>query len=83
MRAVQPPTWGYLRRQAIIFFFIILVAFIIINRNVLAALLMAVIYTLIMLPLMWMTQRMMYRSYLRRTGQLPPPRERGSKSEKK
>jgi len=83
VRPVQPPSWSYLRRQAIIFFFIILVAFIIINRNIPVALLMAVIYTVIMLPLMWMTQRMMYRSYLRRTGHVPPPRERGSKSDNK
>jgi hypothetical protein len=43
---------------------------------------LAVIYTAIMLPLMWMTQRMVYRSYLKRTGQLPPPpppRDRHSK----
>ena len=78
-RPVQPPTWRYLRKQAIIFFFIIFVAFAVIDRSVPVAALMAVIYTAIMLPLMWMTQRMIYRSYLRRTGQLPPPRDRGSK----
>lgn len=81
VRPVQPPSWAYLRKQAIIFFFIILVAFSILDRSrpIYWALGMAVVYTAIMVPLMWMTQRMIYRSYLRRTGQLPPPRGRGSK----
>jgi len=78
-RPVQPPSWSYLRRQAIIFFAIIFVAFAVLNRSIPVAALMAVVYTAIMLPLMWMTQRMIYRSYLRRTGQLPPPSKRGSK----
>jgi Flp pilus assembly protein TadB len=82
MRPVQPPSWRYLRKQAIIFFCIILVAFSVLNRSVPVAAMLAVIYTAIMLPLMWMTQRMVYRSYLKRTGQLPPPpppRDRHSK----
>ena len=80
VRPVQPPTFAYLRRQAIIFFFIIFVAFTILNRSIPLAALMAVVYTAIMIPLMWLTQRMIYRSYLRRTGQpLPPSRRRGSK----
>lgn len=78
-RPVQPPNWRYLRKQAIIFFFIIFAAFAILNRSIPAAALMAVVYTALMLPLMWLTQRMIYRSYLRRTGQLPPSRKRGSK----
>jgi Flp pilus assembly protein TadB len=79
IRPVQPPNWKYLRKQAIIFFFIIFVAFAVLNRSIPVAALMSVVYTAIMLPLMWMTQRMIYRSYLKRTGQLPPPRSRGSK----
>ena len=81
IKPVQPPSWRYLRKQALIFFFIILVAFTVLNKGkpIYFALGMAVIYTAIMIPLMWMTQRMIYRSYLRRTGQLPPPRKRGSK----
>ena len=79
VRPVQPPNWKYLRKQAIIFFFIIFVAFAVLNRSIPVAALMSIVYTAIMLPLMWMTQRMIYRSYLRRTGQLPPPRGRSSK----
>jgi len=81
VRPVQPPSWRYLRKQAVIFFAIILVAFSVLNRSrpIYYALLMAVVYTAMMIPLMWMTQRMIYRSYLKRTGQLPPPGKRGSK----
>jgi Flp pilus assembly protein TadB len=79
VRTVQPPDWHFLRKQALIFFFIILVAFTVLRRSILVAALYAVVYTLIMLPLMWMTQRMVYRSYLKRTGQLPPSRDRHSK----
>ena len=78
-KPVQPPNWRYLRKQAIIFFFIIFVAFTVLSRSLPSAALMSVVYTAIMLPMMWMTQRMIYRSYLRRSGQLPPPRKRGSK----
>ena len=81
VRSVQPPNWRYLRKQALLFFFIIFVAFTILNnsRPIYVNAAIAVLYTAIMLPLMWMTQRMVYRSYLRRTGQLPPSRDRHSK----
>jgi Flp pilus assembly protein TadB len=80
MRPVQPPTWRFMRRQAIIFFFILFVAFAILSKSapIWASALISLAYTALMLPLMWMMQRMMYRSYLRRTGQLPP-RERRKK----
>ena len=79
VRPVQPPNWRYLRKQGLLFFVIIFVAFTVLRGSAPTAALLAAVYTLIMLPLMWMTQRMVYRSYLRRTGQLPPPRDRDSK----
>ena len=85
VRPVQPPSWRYMRKQALIFFVILFIAFMIFNRGLrpgkaaLAATGLAALYTLIMLPMMWMMQRTMYRSYLRRTGQSPPPRKRDSK----
>jgi Flp pilus assembly protein TadB len=81
VRPVQPPSWRYLRKQALIFFCVIFIAFSILNRKhpIYANASLAVLYTAIMVPLMWMTQRMVYRSYLRRTGKLPPPRDRHSK----
>jgi hypothetical protein len=81
VRPVQPPNWRYLRKQGLLFFVIIFVAFSILNKSrpIYVNVAIAALYTAIMLPLMWMTQRMVYRSYLRRTGQLPPPRDRHSK----
>ena len=80
-RAVQPPTWRFMRKQAIIFFIILFAAFSILSKGVAiwTSALIALGYTALMMPLMWMMQRTMYRSYLKRTGQLPPPRERDSK----
>ena len=80
-RPVQPPTWRFMRKQALIFYAILFVAFSILSKGVAIwmSALIAAGYTLLMMPLMWMMQRTMYRSYLKRTGQLPPPRERGSK----
>lgn len=79
-RPVQPPTWRYMRKQALIFVVILFAAFSIFNNGpIWASALLALIYTALMMPLMWMMQRMLYRSYLKRTGQLPPPRERKRK----
>jgi Flp pilus assembly protein TadB len=81
VRPVQPPNWRFLRKQGLVFFVILLAAFVILYHGmpIWASALVAAAYTLIMLPMMWMTQRMLYRSYLKRTGQLPPPRGRRSK----
>ena len=80
-RPVPPPSWRFMRKQAIIFFVILFAAFSILSRGVTIwkSAGIAVIYTILMLPLMWMMQRTMYRSYLRRTGQLPPRQKRDSK----
>jgi len=81
VRAVQPPNWRFMRKQALIFYFILFAAFSVLSRGVpiYVSALVAAGYTALMLPLMWMMQRMMYRTYLRRTGQLPPRQRRDSK----
>ncbi|MGD0273543.1 MAG: hypothetical protein ABSB96_07435 [Gaiellaceae bacterium] len=80
VRPVQPPSWRFMRKQVLIFYFILLAAFSILYRGpIWKSAGIAALYTALMLPLMWMMQRMMYRSYLRRTGQLPPPSEPRSK----
>jgi hypothetical protein len=81
VRPVQPPNWRFMRKQALIFYFILFAAFSILSKGVsiYTSALIALGYTALMLPLMWMMQRTMYRSYLRRTGQLPPRQGRGSK----
>jgi uncharacterized membrane protein len=89
LRAVQPPNWRFMRKQAIIFFVILFAAFMIFpskvngNQRLLYGLLNAALFTVLMLPMMWMMQRTMYRSYLRRTGQPPPPRKDRSKDRSK
>jgi Flp pilus assembly protein TadB len=79
VRPVQPPDWRFLRKQALIFFAVILVVFSIVNKSVPKAAALAAVYTLVTLPVMWLVQRAVYRSYLKRTGQLPPPRDGRSK----
>ncbi len=81
MRPVQPPTWRFMRKQTLIFYTILFVAFTILSKGapIWTSALVAAGYTVLMLPLMWMMQRMMYRSFLKRSGQLPPPRERRPK----
>jgi hypothetical protein len=80
-RAVQPPTWRFMRKQALIFYFILFAAFSFLDRKqpIWWSAGLAALYMVMMLPLMWMMQRTMYRSYLRRTGQLPPRQNRDSK----
>ncbi len=72
MKPVQPPTWRYMRRQGLIFFVILFVFSLLIFRApVLSSLLLSAMWTGFMLPALWLMQRMLYRSYLRRTGQRP------------
>jgi len=81
VRPVQAPNWRFMRKQALIFYFILFAAFSILSKGVTiwVSALIALGYTALMLPLMWMMQRTMYRSYLRRTGQLPPRQKRDPK----
>jgi hypothetical protein len=82
VRPVKPPNFRYMRKQALVFYVILLAAFLIIpskGMTIYGAALLAAIYSLLMMPVMWMMQRTMYRSYLKRTGKLPPPRERRPK----
>ena len=81
VRPVQPPNFQFMRKQALIFYFILFAAFSIFSKGaaIWVSALIALAYTALMLPLMWMMQRTMYRSYLRRIGQLPPRQKRDSK----
>jgi hypothetical protein len=75
MRAVQPPSWGRVGRRALIFFPLIFVAFSVLNSKQAFAsrLVFALIYTAFFAPFMYLMDRTMYRSYLKRSGQAPPP----------
>src|SRR5689334_13332782 len=73
VKEVQPPSWRRVARRALIFGPLIFVAFSLINQSqpVLNRLAVAAVYTAFFVPFMYLLDRTMYRSYQRRTGQLP------------
>ncbi|HUK94903.1 MAG TPA: hypothetical protein VLU96_07575 [Gaiellaceae bacterium] len=75
-RKVDPPSWGRVARRALIFAPLIFVAFNFLSHNQTMAttLLLTALYTAFFIPFMYLMDRTMYRSYLRRRGQTPPPR---------
>jgi hypothetical protein len=74
-RVVQPPSWTRVARRALIFGPLIFVAFSVLNKSqpVLGRLAVAAVYTAFFVPFMYLMDRQLYRSYLRRTGQQAPP----------
>src|SRR5690349_19927780 len=70
-RVVQPPSWTRVARRALIFGPLIFVAFTVLNKSqsVPGRLLVAAAYTAFFIPFMYLMDRQLYRSYLRRTGQ--------------
>ena len=76
VRTVQPPSWGRVGRRALIFFPLIFAAFLVLNQHqsMGVRLLLTAFYTAFFIPFMYLMDRAMYRTYLRRTGQAPPPR---------
>jgi hypothetical protein len=75
-RKVDPPSWARSVRRALFFGIFIFVAFGFINNkeSLQGRLALTVIYTAFFIPFMYLMDRAMYRTYLRRTGQAPPPR---------
>jgi Flp pilus assembly protein TadB len=80
VREVQPPSWNKTGKRALIFAPLIFLAFSFINsgQSIGTRLLVTVVYTAFFVPFMYLMDRAMYRSYLKRTGQLPQrqPRKR-------
>ena len=74
IREVQPPSWNRVVRRALIFGPLIFLAFSFINSGqpVLTRLAVTVVYTAFFVPFMYVMDRTMYRSYLKRSGKLPP-----------
>jgi hypothetical protein len=74
-RKVDPPSWGKTARRAAIFGPLIFVAFSFLNahQSIQTRLLLTLLYTAFFVPFMYLMDRTMYRTYLRRTGQSPPP----------
>ena len=76
IREVQPPSWNRVVRRALIFAPLIFLAFSFINSGqpVLTRLAVTVIYTAFFVPFMYVMDRTMYRSYLKRSGKQLPAR---------
>ncbi|MGZ4318006.1 MAG: hypothetical protein ACXVRD_01625 [Gaiellaceae bacterium] len=76
IRKVDPPSWGRVLRRSAIFAPVLFVAFILLNhkQHLATSLLLGVVYTAFLVPFMYLMDRTMYRTYLRRTGQAMPPR---------
>jgi len=75
-RKVDPPSWRKTARRAAIFGPLIFVAFSLLNRgqSLETRVLLTLLYTAFFVPFMYLMDRTMHRTYLRRTGQSPPPR---------
>jgi hypothetical protein len=76
VRPVAPPSWRRVGKRALLFGPLIFVAFSAINSGqpIAGRLAVSAIYTAFFVPLMYLMDRAMYRSYLRRTGQELPRR---------
>jgi Flp pilus assembly protein TadB len=76
VRQAQPPSWSRVGRRALLFFPLIFIAFSLVNRHQALgkSVLIALVYTAFFVPFMYLMDRAMYRSYLKRTGQDLPPR---------
>jgi len=76
IRPVSPPSWSRVTKRALIFGPLIFIAFSVINsgQSVAVRLATAVVYTAFFVPLMYLMDRAMYRTYLKRTGQPLPQR---------
>ena len=74
VRKVDPPSWKRVTRRALFFGPLIFIAFTVLNHNqsVVTRLLLAILYTAFFIPFMYLMDRTMYRTYLRRTGQAAP-----------
>jgi hypothetical protein len=76
VRKIDPPSWKRVSKRALFFGPLIFLAFSVLNNKQPAAtrLLLALLYTGFFIPFMYLMDRAMYRTYLKRTGQAPPPR---------
>jgi len=76
VRKIDPPSWKRVSKRALFFGPLIFLAFSVLNSKqpVATRLLLAILYTGFFIPFMYLMDRTMYRTYLRRTGQAPPPR---------
>ena len=76
IKEVQAPSWNRVVKRALIFGPLIFVAFSVINKSqpVLNRLAVTLVYTAFFVPFMYVMDRAMYRSYLKRSGKPLPAR---------
>jgi hypothetical protein len=76
IKEVPPPSWTRVAKRALLFAPLIFLAFSVINKSqpVLNRLAVTLVYTAFFVPFMYVMDRGMYRSYLRRSGKQPPAR---------
>jgi hypothetical protein len=76
VKRIDPPSWKRVSKRALFFGPLIFLAFSVLNSKqpIATRLLLAILYTGFFIPFMYLMDRAMYRTYLKRTGQTPPPR---------
>jgi hypothetical protein len=77
VREIQPPSWNKVAKRALIFFPLIFLAFSFLNSGqaIGTRLAISLLYTGFFVPFMYLMDRAMYRSYLKRTGRPLPERQ--------
>jgi hypothetical protein len=80
VRKVQPASWSRVGRRGLIFAPLMFVAVSLFSRNLTIGqrLVETLVLLVFFLPFSYLMDSMVYRSYLRRTGQAPPDRRSGS-----
>jgi hypothetical protein len=79
IRKIDPPSWTRVLKRAAIFAPLIFVALGLFNHETLPArVALTAAYTAFFIPFMYLMDRAMYRTYLRRTGNLPARASRRS-----
>jgi hypothetical protein len=78
VRKVDPPSWKRVMRRAALFAPLIFVALGLLDhqRSIVGKVALTAVYTAFFIPFMYLMDRAMYRQYLRRSGNLPPPAAR-------
>jgi len=79
-RRIQPPSWNRVGKRALFFGPVMFLLLNLVGKNLSVAqrIYETVVLLAIFLPFSYLTDSLMYRSYLKRTGAAPPPRRRGS-----
>jgi hypothetical protein len=76
VREVQPPSWNRVLKRVALIAPLLFLAFSALNhqQSLLEKLAITAGYTAIFIPFMYLMDRALYRAYLKRIGQAPPPR---------